>query len=109
MEVANGEHVFEILLMSTASSSAAILKELKELLEAAFELCEISPVQKPDIAFACSKLGSGLMVRSDQHWREVDRCLAYLANTHDTALEFGGGPDSLELVGYVDADDAGGK
>ncbi|CAI7876009.1 unnamed protein product, partial [Closterium sp. NIES-54] len=28
------------------SSSAAMLEELKELLEAAFELCEISPVQK---------------------------------------------------------------
>ncbi|CAI5517341.1 unnamed protein product [Closterium sp. Naga37s-1] len=153
-----------------ASSSTAMLKELKELLEAAFELREISPVQKylgleivrdrparklwlhqqgyadklrrrfideeqtgrtpktpvsvaayaeqtfddeeaqereeeeyrqkvgslqfaarttrPDIAFACSKLGSGLTVRSDQHWREVDRCLAYLANTRDTALEY---------------------
>ncbi|CAI5957151.1 unnamed protein product [Closterium sp. NIES-64] len=174
-----------------ASSSTAMLKELKELLEAAFELREISPVQKylgleivrdrsagklwlhqqgyadklrrrfideeqtgrtpktpvsvaayaeltfddeeaqerqeeeyrqkvgslqfaatttrPDIAFACSKLGSGLTVRSDQHWREVDRCLVYLANTRDTALEFGGGPESLDLVGYVDADDAGDK
>ncbi|CAI7814625.1 unnamed protein product, partial [Closterium sp. NIES-54] len=165
-----------------ASSSPAMLKELKELLEAAFELREISPVVKylgleivhdrparklwphqqgyadklhrrfideeqgsrvpktpvsvdsyaeltfddeevqereeeyrqkfgslSDIAFACSKLGSGLMVRSDQHWREVDRCLAYLADTRDTALEFGGGPESLELIGYVDVDDAGDK
>ncbi|CAI7795101.1 unnamed protein product [Closterium sp. NIES-54] len=173
-----------------ASSSTEMLKELKELLEFAFELREISPVQKylgleivrdrsgklwlhqqgyadklrrrfidteqtvrtrktpvsvdayaeltfddkeaqerqeeeyrqkvgslqfaatttrPDIAFACSKLGSGLTVRSDQHWREVDRCLAYLANTRDTALEFSGGLESLELVGYVDADDAGDK
>ncbi|CAI7766948.1 unnamed protein product [Closterium sp. NIES-54] len=174
-----------------ASSSPAMLKELKQLLEDAFELHEISPVVKylgleimrdkparklwlhqqgyadklrrcfideeqsgrvpktpvsvdayteltfddeeaqereeeeyrqmvgslefaatttrPDIAFACSKLGSGLMVRSDQHWREVNRCLAYLANTRDTALEFGGGPESLELIGYVDADDAGNK
>ncbi|CAI7821607.1 unnamed protein product [Closterium sp. NIES-53] len=54
---------------------------------------------RPDVAFACSKLGSGLTVRSDQHWCEVDRCLAYLANTRDTALEFSGGPESLELVG----------
>ncbi|CAI7840665.1 unnamed protein product [Closterium sp. NIES-53] len=174
-----------------ASSNHAMVKELKELLEAAFELREISPVVKylgleivrdrparklwlqqqgyanklrrhfideeqggrvpkmpvsvdayaeltfddkeaqerkeeeyrqkvgslqfaatttrPDIAFACSKLGSGLTVRSDQHWREVDRCLAYLANTRDTALEFGGGPESLELIGYVDADDASNK
>ncbi|CAI7754476.1 unnamed protein product [Closterium sp. NIES-54] len=128
----------------TASSSTEMLKELKELLESAFELREISSVQKylgleiatdeeaqerqeeeywqkvgslqfaatttrPDIAFACSKLGSGLTVRSDQHWREVDRCLTYLANTRDTALEFGGGPESLELLGFVDADDAGDK
>ncbi|CAI5476783.1 unnamed protein product [Closterium sp. Yama58-4] len=174
-----------------ASSSTAMLRELKELLEATFELREISPVQKylgleivrdrparklwlhqqgyadklrrrfideeqggrtpktpvsvdayakltfddeeaqerqeeeyrqkvgslqfaatttrPNIAFACSKLGSGLTVRSDQHWREVDRCLAYLANTRDTALEFGSGLGSLELVGYVDADDASDK
>ncbi|CAI5962545.1 unnamed protein product [Closterium sp. NIES-65] len=142
-----------------ASSSTAMLKELKELLEVAFELREISPVQqylgleivrdrparklwlhqqgyadklrrrfideeqtgrtlktpfaatttRPDIEFACSKLGSGLTARSDQHWREVDRCLAYLDDTRDTALEFGGGPESLELVGYVDADNAGDK
>ncbi|CAI5484688.1 unnamed protein product [Closterium sp. Yama58-4] len=156
-----------------ASSSTAMLKELKELLEAAFKLLEISPVHncvgasstrsravepqrrryllmptpiyvdayaeltfddeeaqkrqeeeyrqkvgslqfaatttRPDIAFTCSKLGSGLTVRSDQHWREVDRCLAYLANTRDTALEFGGGPETLELVGYVDADDVSDK
>ncbi|CAI7773104.1 unnamed protein product [Closterium sp. NIES-53] len=174
-----------------ASSSATMLKELKELLEAAYELREISTVQKyrgleivrdrsvrklwlhqqgyavklrrrfldegqngrtpktpifvvayatltfddeeaqvlqeeeywqkvsslqfaatttrPDIAFACSKLGSGLTVRSDQHWREVNRCLAYLANTRDTALEFGGGAESLKLVGYVDANDTGDK
>ncbi|CAI7925998.1 unnamed protein product [Closterium sp. NIES-53] len=174
-----------------ASSSAAMLKELKELLEAAFKLREISPVQKylgleivrdrlvrklwlhqqgyadklhrrfldeeqngrtpktpvsvdayakptfndeeaqerqeeeyrqkvgslqfattttrPDIAFACSKLGSDLTVRSNQHWRKVDRSLAYLSKTRDTALEFGGGAESLKLVGYVDADDAGNK
>ncbi|CAI7912092.1 unnamed protein product [Closterium sp. NIES-53] len=174
-----------------ASRSPAMLKELKTLLEAAFELLEISPVVKylgleivrnrparklwlhqqgyadklrrrfideeqggrlpktpvsvdayakltfddkeaqkreeeeyrqrvgslqfaatmtrPDIAFACSKLGSGLMVRSDQHWHEVDRCLAYLADTRGTALEFGCGLESLELIGYVDADNAGDK
>ncbi|CAI7829723.1 unnamed protein product [Closterium sp. NIES-54] len=175
----------------TASSSTMMLKELKELLEAAFELREISPVVKylgleivhdrparkmwlhqqgyadkllcdaiicihgdrvpktpvsvdayaeltfddeeaqeheeeeyrqkvgslqfaatttrPDIAFSCSKLGSGLTVRSDHHWREVNCCLAYLADTRDTALEFGGGPESLELIGYLDVDDTGDK
>ncbi|CAI7748368.1 unnamed protein product, partial [Closterium sp. NIES-53] len=39
----------------------------------------------------------------------VDRCLAYLANTRESTLEFGGGPESLKLVGYIDADDAGEK
>ncbi|CAI7821532.1 unnamed protein product [Closterium sp. NIES-54] len=58
---------------------------------------------RPDIAFACSKLGSGLMVWSDQHWREVNRCLAYLADTRETSLEFSGRAESLKLVGYVDA------
>ncbi|CAI7881955.1 unnamed protein product, partial [Closterium sp. NIES-54] len=69
----------------------------------------VATTTRPDIAFACSKLGSGLTVRSDQHWREVDRCLAYLSDTRDTALEFGGGPESLEMIGYMDADDAGDK
>ncbi|CAI7826326.1 unnamed protein product [Closterium sp. NIES-53] len=32
----------------------------------------VATTTRPDIAFACSKLGSGLTVRSDQHWREVD-------------------------------------
>ncbi|CAI7750795.1 unnamed protein product [Closterium sp. NIES-54] len=64
---------------------------------------------RPDIAFACSKLGSGLTVWSDEHWREVNHCLAYLADTRDTAMEFGGGPESLEMIGYVDADGAGNK
>ncbi|CAI7839284.1 unnamed protein product [Closterium sp. NIES-53] len=151
-----------------ANSSTEMLKELKKLLEATFELRKISPgyadklrrrlldeeqngrtlktpisvdayatltfdveeaqerqeeeyrqkvgslqfaatTTRPDIAFAYSKLGSGLTVRSDQHWREVDRCLAYLANTRDTAVEFGGGVESLKLFGYVEIDDAGDK
>ncbi|CAI7868120.1 unnamed protein product [Closterium sp. NIES-53] len=66
-------------------------------------------MMRPDIAFTCSKLGSGLTVRSDQHWREVNCYLAYLTDNRDTALEFGGGPESQELIGYVDADDAGDK
>ncbi|CAI7842947.1 unnamed protein product, partial [Closterium sp. NIES-54] len=64
---------------------------------------------RPDISFACSKLGLGQTVWSDQHWKELDRCLAYLVGSRDVALEFGGGPESLELVGYTDADDAGDK
>ncbi|CAI7923213.1 unnamed protein product [Closterium sp. NIES-54] len=64
---------------------------------------------RPDIAFAYSKLGNSLMVRSDQHSREVNRCLAYLIDTRGTALKFGGGPELPELIGYMDADDAGDK
>ncbi|CAI7887557.1 unnamed protein product [Closterium sp. NIES-53] len=69
----------------------------------------VATTTRPYSAFACSKLGSGLMVRSNQHWHEVDRCLAYLADTRDIALEFGSGPELLELIGYVDADNAGDK
>ncbi|CAI7762548.1 unnamed protein product, partial [Closterium sp. NIES-53] len=69
----------------------------------------LATTMRSDITFACSKPGSGLMVRSYQHWREVSRCLAYLANTCETTLEFGGGPKSLKLVGYVDVDDVGDK
>ncbi|CAI7731961.1 unnamed protein product [Closterium sp. NIES-54] len=64
---------------------------------------------RPDITFACSKLRSGPTVTSDQHWCEFVRYLTYLANTCDTALEFGGGAESLKLVGYMDDDDAGNK
>ncbi|CAI7786523.1 unnamed protein product [Closterium sp. NIES-54] len=139
-----------------ASSSTEMLKELKELLEAAFELREISPVQKylgleivcvrsarklwlyqqgyadkqrrrfleeeqtgrtpkmPVLVNAYAKLtfdDEEAQERQEEEYRqklrrEVDRCLAYLANTRDTVLEFGGGAESLKLVGYVDADDA---
>ncbi|CAI7881267.1 unnamed protein product [Closterium sp. NIES-54] len=75
----------------------------------------LATTMRSDITFACSKPGSGLMVRSYQHWREVSRCLAYLANTCETTLEFGGGPKSLKLCGtlsstkseYVAATEAG--
>ncbi|CAI7814215.1 unnamed protein product [Closterium sp. NIES-54] len=168
-----------------ASSSVAMLKELKELLEATFELREISPVQKYlgleivrnrsvrklwlhqqgyadkmhrrfldeeqngrtpktpisvdayatltvddeeaqvrqeeeyrqkvgtlqfaatttrlDIAFTCSKLGSGLTVRSDQHWREVDRCL--LPHQHPQRIKCA--TLSLTESEYVAATEAG--
>ncbi|CAI7884161.1 unnamed protein product [Closterium sp. NIES-54] len=143
-----------------ASSSPEMLKDLRELLQNAFELayvdklrrcfvdeeqtgrCPKTPISvdayteltfddkeyqareeeyrqkvgslqfaatttRPDIAYACSKLGSGLTIRSDQHWRELDHCIDYMVNTCDFTLEFGGGPDTLRLVGYADSDDAG--
>ncbi|CAI7802954.1 unnamed protein product [Closterium sp. NIES-53] len=146
-----------------ASRNQSMLGKLRDLLQSAFQLREISPVHRrffdgeqpvrvprtplssdpfsvqifedvgwqsrqeeeyrqkvgslqfvayttrPDIWFAYSKLGSGQTVRSDRHRRELDRCLAYLVGSRDVALEFGGGPESLELVGYADADDAGDK
>ncbi|CAI7739954.1 unnamed protein product [Closterium sp. NIES-54] len=36
---------------------------------------------KPDIVFPCSKLRSDLTVMRDQHWREFDHYLTYLADT----------------------------
>ncbi|CAI7922136.1 unnamed protein product, partial [Closterium sp. NIES-54] len=47
----------------------------------------------PGIAYACNMLGSGLTIHSDQHWRELERCIEYMVSTRDFALEFGGGPD----------------
>ncbi|CAI7740339.1 unnamed protein product [Closterium sp. NIES-53] len=103
---------------------------LKELLKAAFELQEISPVQKYlGLEIVRDRLVRKLWLHQqgytdklrrrfldeEQNGRtpktpvSVDRCLAYLANTRDTALEFGGGAKSLKLVGYVVADDAGDK
>ncbi|CAI7747961.1 unnamed protein product [Closterium sp. NIES-54] len=42
---------------------------------------------RPDIAYACSKLGSGLTICNDQHWRELDRCIDYMVNTRDFTLK----------------------
>ncbi|CAI7804916.1 unnamed protein product [Closterium sp. NIES-54] len=125
-----------------ASSSAAMLKEL---LKAAFELREISPVQKYlglEIVHDRSvrklwlhqqgyadmlhrrfldeeqnrrtlktpiSVDAYATLTFDDEEAQVDRCLAYLANTRDIALEFGGEAESLKLVGYVDADDADDK
>ncbi|GJP48396.1 hypothetical protein CLOM_g7686, partial [Closterium sp. NIES-68] len=58
-----------------------------------------------DIAFACSKLASEQTVRSDQHWKELDRCIASLVGTRDVALELGGEATNLRLVGFADAGD----
>ncbi|CAI7855042.1 unnamed protein product [Closterium sp. NIES-53] len=69
----------------------------------------VATTTRSDIDFACRKLGSGLTVRGDNHWREVDRCLHYLADSRDAALEFGSGPESMCLVSYADDDDAGDK
>ncbi|CAI7912766.1 unnamed protein product [Closterium sp. NIES-54] len=105
----------------TSDDKEAQLRQEEEFRQKVGSLRFAAATTRPDIAFTCSKLGSGLTVRSDQHWRKVDCCLAYLANIRDTALEFGGGAQSqsfersrrfkksLKLVGYVDADDAGDK
>ncbi|CAI7803919.1 unnamed protein product [Closterium sp. NIES-53] len=113
-----------------ASNSLAMLKELCELLESAFDMHEISPVKKYP----------GLEIVRDRHARklwyhrqsyvdklcrrfiddeptgrrpktacEVDRCLAYFADMRDPAMEFGGRPETLRLVGYADANGASDK
>ncbi|CAI7887967.1 unnamed protein product [Closterium sp. NIES-54] len=92
-----------------ASSSLEMLKDLRELLQNAFELREITPVLKYlglEIV-RDSKLGSGLMIRNDQHWRELDRCIDYMVNTRDFTLEFSDGLDTLRLVWYADSSDEG--
>ncbi|CAI7779331.1 unnamed protein product [Closterium sp. NIES-53] len=121
-----------------ASRSQSMLGELHDLLHSAFQLREISPVEKYLGLQLCANLrgcgmavspGGGVqaeggilevrglyhpsrhLVRLQQvgvgpNWKELDRCLAYLVGSRDVALEFGGGPESLELVGYADADDA---
>ncbi|CAI7927174.1 unnamed protein product [Closterium sp. NIES-54] len=134
-----------------ASSSLAMLKELKELLEDAFELCEIKSVEKyPGLEIVHDRPARKLWLHQqfyvdklrrhfidkeqtgrvpktlvpvdayaeltfddkdaqsrevEEYRQKIDRCLHYLADTRDAALEFGGGPELLRLVGYADADD----
>ncbi|CAI7791397.1 unnamed protein product, partial [Closterium sp. NIES-54] len=127
-----------------ASSSLEMLKDLHELLQNAFELREITPVQKylgleivrdrsvrklwlnqsAYVDKLCGRfvdeehVGRSIDAytelsfddeeyQADQHWKELDRCIDYMVNTRDFALEFGGGPDTLHLVGYADSVDAG--
>ncbi|CAI7840818.1 unnamed protein product [Closterium sp. NIES-53] len=99
-----------------AISSPAMLKELKELLEAAFELREILPVVKYlGLEIVRDRPAKKLWLHQQGYTDKLrsigERLTAasYLADTRDTALEFGGGLESLELIGYVDADDAGDK
>ncbi|CAI7805153.1 unnamed protein product [Closterium sp. NIES-54] len=80
-------------------------REVEEYRQKVGSLQFAAMTTRSGIAFTCSKLGSGLTVRCDNHWRKIDRCLHYLADTRDAALEFGGGPELLRLVGYAGADD----
>ncbi|CAI7803946.1 unnamed protein product [Closterium sp. NIES-53] len=89
----------------TFDDEDAHLREEEEYRQKVGSLQFAAMTTRPDIAFVCSKFGSGLTVRSDNHWREVDRSLHYLASTR----EFGGRQMSLCIVGYADADDASDK
>ncbi|CAI7746038.1 unnamed protein product [Closterium sp. NIES-53] len=88
-----------------ASNRPAILKDLKELLEAAFELRDIFRIVKY----------VGLEIVRDRSARKlwlhqqgyIDKLRRRFIDKEQG--EFGGGPESLELIGYVDADDAGDK
>ncbi|CAI7874030.1 unnamed protein product [Closterium sp. NIES-54] len=111
--------------LPTASSSAAMLKEL---LKAAFELREISPVQKYlglEIVHDRSvrklwlhQQGYADMLHrwfldEEQNRRTLKTPIlvdAYATLTFDDEeAQFGGGEESLKLVSYVDADDADDK
>ncbi|CAI7907718.1 unnamed protein product [Closterium sp. NIES-53] len=82
-----------------ANSSTAMLKELKELLEAAFELREISPVVKY----------LGLEIVRDRPARKSWLHQQNYADKLRRRFIDEERPELLELIGYVDADDAGDK
>ncbi|CAI7907220.1 unnamed protein product [Closterium sp. NIES-53] len=84
-----------------ASSSPTMLKELKGLLEADFELCKISLVVNY----------LGLEIVRDRPVRKLWLHLQGYAAGHCVYLQQAGERphESLELIGYVDADDVGDK
>ncbi|CAI7910704.1 unnamed protein product [Closterium sp. NIES-54] len=85
-----------------ASNRPAILKDLKELLEAAFELRDIFRIVKY----------VGLEIERKEEYRQKVGSLQFAATSPDIAFacnKLGSGLTSLELIGYVDADDAGDK
>ncbi|CAI7841420.1 unnamed protein product [Closterium sp. NIES-53] len=116
-----------------ASSSTAMLKELKELLEAAFELREISPsyVDKlrrrfideeqtgrrpktPVFVDAYAELNfdnEDFQSREEEEYRQKVGSLLFAATTTrpDIAFTSAAGQKTLKLVGYADADNAGDK
>ncbi|CAI6009526.1 unnamed protein product [Closterium sp. NIES-65] len=115
-----------------ASSSAAMLKELKELLEATFELREISPVQTYlELEIVRDRSAGKLWLHQQGYVDKLRRRFideeqtgrtpktpvsvdAYAELTFDDEeaqerQEEEYRQKSLELVGYVDADDAGDK
>ncbi|CAI5490458.1 unnamed protein product [Closterium sp. Naga37s-1] len=111
-----------------ASSTVAMLKELKELLQAAFELREILPVQKYlGLEIVRDRLVRKLWLHQQGYADKLCRRFldeeqngrtpktsvsvdAYATLTFDDEeAQFGGGAESLKLIGYVDADDAGDK
>ncbi|CAI7931706.1 unnamed protein product [Closterium sp. NIES-54] len=146
-----------------ASSSPAMLKELKELMEAAFELRDILPVVKylgleivrdrparklwlhqqgyadklrrrfideeqgdrvPKTPVSVDAYAELTFNDEEAHEREEEECrqkvgssqfaattmrldIAFACSKLGSGLTFGGGPVSLKLIGYVDVDDAG--
>ncbi|CAI7808277.1 unnamed protein product [Closterium sp. NIES-54] len=114
----------------TTSSSTAMLKELKELLEAAFELREISPVIKylgleivrdrptrQHQQNSCADLtfdDDEAQEREEEDYRQKFGSLQFAATTTRLDIAFacsklGSGLTSPEQVGYVDVDNAGEK
>ncbi|CAI7782247.1 unnamed protein product [Closterium sp. NIES-54] len=130
-----------------ASCSQSMLGELRDLLQSAFQLREISPVEKylglqlvrnrptrrlwlhqgayvdkvhrrffdeeQPLQVPRTPLSSNLssvQTFEDVGWQSrQEEEYRQKVGSLDVALEFGGGPESLELVGYADADDAGDK
>ncbi|CAI7785350.1 unnamed protein product [Closterium sp. NIES-53] len=62
-----------------------------------------------NLSFVCSRLAAGAHLRTDAHWHELFRTLSYWVASPGVGLLLKRGPESLSLVGYADADDAGDK
>ena len=61
---------------------------------------------RPDISMAVSHLSRFMSKPSTVHWEQAKRVLRYLKGTADSGLVYGGA-NSIDLVGYSDADHAG--
>jgi transposase InsO family protein len=59
---------------------------------------------RPDIAAAVSEAARFMANPGRKHWEAVKQIFRYLRGTSSAVLRFRGGHDTVELVGYADAD-----
>ena len=73
--------------------------------EAVGALIYLALTTRPDIAFAVSVVGRYAANPKEVHWSAIERIFKYLKRTRNLEMVLGG--DSMDLVGYTDADWAG--